>query len=176
MIRYGYAKIETPKEVALVLHRKELLHDIEQYAYVEADTMPTDDEHAKHQLFDINQDGNSELIARTLNIAYNECVEMLYPYTKQEVWDDIMIDNAHCAPSAYNINMLVPDAFSGTTIALLQSLIHRYMVARVMYEWCGIVKPTSMEYWVSLATQAKEQARSALMARRKRLRRKQSLF
>lgn len=164
------------KEVAITLYRKELLYDIESYAYVEADTMATEDEHQKHQLFDIAQSGNEELITRTMNLAYTECVEWLYPFTKREVYDESMLCNAPCAPQVYNVNMVIPDGFSATTIGLLKNLIHRYIVARVMWEWCGIVKPEKVEYWLSLATQAKEQAKTSLMSRRTKVRKKQSPF
>ncbi len=169
-------KKEPDKDVTITLLRKELLYDIENYAYVEADIMKVEDEHDKHQLFDVGQDGNIDLVTRVLNLAYTECVEWLYPYTKREVADDAMLCNAPCVPEAYNIDMTVPDSFSATTMGLLKNLIHRYFVARVLWEWCGIVKPTSAEHWAGVAMQAKEQAKSALISRRTRLRRKQSIF
>ena len=167
---------ESTKEIDIIFFRKELLYDIEQYAYVEADTIVTDDEHQKHQMFDIAQSGNEDLVNRTMCLAHSECVEWLYPYTKQEVSDDSMSCNAPCAPQVYPIHLVVPDSFSATTMGLLKNLIHRYIVARVMWEWCGIVKPEKVEYWLGIATQAKEQAKSALMSRRTRLRRRQSIF
>lgn len=168
--------IGTNREVTISLYRKELLYDIEQYAYVEADTMVTDVEHLKHQMFDIAQEGNIDLISRTMALAYTECIEWLYPFTKQEVYDESMLCNRQCPPEVYPINMIVPEDFSVTTINLLKNLIHRYIVARVMWEWCGIVKPINVEHWISLAKQAKEQAKTSLVSRRRRLRKKQSPF
>ena len=71
------------KTVTLTFKRSALIYDIENYAFVEGDVMHSDNEHAKHQVFDIAQDGNVDRVTRMLNLAYSECVEIMYPYTKE---------------------------------------------------------------------------------------------
>lgn len=72
------------KVVSLEFSRKALIYDISNCAYVEGDVMPADDEHSKHQVFDIAEDGNIDRVTRILDLAHAECVEMMYPYTKVE--------------------------------------------------------------------------------------------
>lgn len=75
------------KAFILSFRRPELLYDIANCSYIEGDTMATEDEHAKHLVFDVVQDGNSDRVSRVLNLAHTECVELLYPYTKEELPD-----------------------------------------------------------------------------------------
>ena len=167
---------EAKYNVTLEFKRSEILYDIENYAYVEADIMKTEDEHDKHQLFDVGQDGNVDLVTRVLSLAHRECVEMLYPYTKSEPVDGTVLDDTLESPEVYIVEMSLPGQFSHTTVKLLKQLIHKYIVCRVMSEWVGITKPTSAEYWFGLLEQTKERIKTALMSRRTRLRRRQSIF
>ena len=52
------------KAVTLVFKREELLYDAENYSFVEGDIMQAEDEHARHQVFDIGQDGNVDRVTR----------------------------------------------------------------------------------------------------------------
>ena len=54
------------KAVTLVFKREELLYDAENYSFVEGDIMQAEDEHARHQVFDIGQDGNVDRVTRIL--------------------------------------------------------------------------------------------------------------
>ncbi len=60
------------KLVFLIFHRKELLYDIENNAYIQGDIMDKGDEHRRHQVIDIGQDGNVDRVTRILNLAYQE--------------------------------------------------------------------------------------------------------
>lgn len=64
------------KAVTLVFKREELLYDAENYSFVEGDIMQAEDEHARHQVFDIGQDGNVDRVTRILNLVHSECVEI----------------------------------------------------------------------------------------------------
>lgn len=75
------------KAVTLTFKRTELLYDAENYSFVEGDIMKADDEHARHQVFDIAAKGNIDRVTRVLNLAHAECVEMLFPYSKEEIPD-----------------------------------------------------------------------------------------
>ena len=63
----------------------------ENYSFVEGDIMQAEDEHARHQVFDIGQDGNVDRVTRILNLVHSECVEMLFPYTKEAVREEKLL-------------------------------------------------------------------------------------
>lgn len=164
------------KIVALTFARKELLYDIENYAFVEGDVMRTDNEHAKHQVFDIAQDGNIDRVNRVLDLAHAECVEMLYPYTKEPCDGEEVQDNELTVKEQYEISMLVPDDFSKSTVSLITKLLHEYMVCRVLADWMSITNPSSQSNWQSKLDSIEEQIRNHLNARCGRVRRAQTPF
>lgn len=65
--------------------RDELLYDIKNVAYVVADTLKTEDEHDRHQVFDIGEDGNVDRVTRVMNLSFAEVVEWLQRFTRLEV-------------------------------------------------------------------------------------------
>lgn len=160
----------------LIFLREELLLDIENYTFVTGDIMPVEDEHLKHQVFDVAQDGNDELATRVLNLAHAECVESLYPYTKTPCIQDEELDDKLVVPEQYEIELSLPVQFSRTTVLLLRELIHDYFVCRVLVEWLGITCPTAQPFWRERLEQLKERMKIALLGRRKPLRRGQSMF
>lgn len=159
------------KIATLTFKREELLYDIGSYAYVEGDVMRTDDDHSRHQVIDITQDGNVDLVTRTLNLVHSECVEMMYPYTKipcekEESRDDQLQD-----ASEYTIRLLVPDDFSKTTVTLLSNLVHEYMVCRVLADWMKLTNPQSTADWQGKSEELSNKIRCCLNARCGRVRR-----
>ncbi len=170
-------KQEQAKPVTLLFKRAELLYDAENYSYVEGDIMKTDNEHARHQVFDIGQEGNIDRVTRVLNLAHSECVEMLYPYTKEDVPDkQEPLNDMLIAPEQYVIELLLPDGFSITTVRLLEHLIHEYFVCRVLADWMSITNPGSQRNWEDKLANIKSRVQSTLMSRRGRMRRKLKPF
>ena len=164
------------KIVELTFTRQNLLYDIENYAFVEGDVMRTDNEHAKHQVFDIAQDGNIDRVNRILDLAHAECVEMMYPYTKEPCDSEGVQDNSLSVKEQYQISMLVPDDFSKSTVSLITKLVHEYMVCRVLADWMSITNPSSQSNWQSKLDSIEEQIRNHLNARCGRVRRAQTPF
>ena len=164
------------KIVELTFTRQNLLYDIENYAFVEGDVMRTDNEHAKHQVFDIAQDGNIDRVNRILDLAHAECVEMMYPYTKEPCDSEEVQDNSLSVKELYQISMLVPDDFSKSTVSLITKLVHEYMVCRVLADWMSITNPSSQSNWQSKLDSIEEQIRNHLNARCGRVRRAQTPF
>lgn len=162
------------KTVKLVLKRKELLYDIGNYAFVEGDVMPAKEEHERHQVMDVAQAGNVDLVTRTLNLAHSEVVEILYPYTKQEVEDGEVFDDELEEFEVYEIEMKIPENFSRTSLNHLRNLVHDYMVARVLYEWMKVTNLEnrhSAENWEEKIEQLKVKMKTTILWRRKPLRR-----
>lgn len=166
-------KRERTKEVLLVFKRAELLYDAENYSYVEGDIMKEDDEHARHQVIDIGQEGNVDRVTRVLNLAHAECVEMLFPYTKTEIPDNLWrLNDILNAPDAYRIVLKLPESFSVTTVKLLEHLIHEYLVCRVLADWMSITNPRSMANWEMKLNSIREKIQTSLVSRTGKVRRK----
>lgn len=166
---------EPDVKTTLVFYRDELLYDIETYAFVEGDVMPSDF-HGVHQVFDIAQEGNEDMVTRMFNLAYAECQEALHPYTKQPCVADETLDDTLETPERYDIGLTLPSTFSRTTTALLKELIHNYFVCRVICEWLGMLYPESRPYWENRLEDIKNRMKATITSGRRRLRIRQSLF
>ena len=165
------------KTATLTFKRTELLYDAENYSFVEGDIMKADDEHARHQVFDIAAEGNIDRVTRVLNLAHAECVEMLFPYTKSEIPDtQTALDDVLTAPEAYDIVLNLPMGFSMTTVQLLKHLIHEYLVCRVLADWMSITNPGSQGNWEEKFTSLKTKIQTAVMSRTGTVRRKLKPF
>ena len=174
---YCCGKEQKQKEARLAFKRAELIYDASNYSFVEADIMPEGDECRRHQVFDIGQAGNVDRVTRVLNTAYAECVEMLYPYTKEEIPEEQeALDDVLKEPETYEIELTLPETFSLTTLRLLEELIHEYLVCRVLADWMSITNPESEANWQRKFTTLREKIRTALVSRTKMTRRKLSPF
>ncbi|UWG05589.1 MAG: hypothetical protein [Bacteriophage sp.] len=163
--------------VMLSFKREELLYDAANYSYVEGDIMKAEVEHARHQVFDIVQDGNVDRVTRVLNLAHSECVEMLFPYTKNEVESDgCALNDILTEPESYDIILSLPKCFSMTTVRLLKDLIHEYLVCRVLEDWMSITNPSSQRNWEEKLESLKTKIKTSLVARRGKVRRKLKPF
>lgn len=165
------------KTILLTFKRSEVIYDAENYSFVEGDIMKTDDEHARHQVFDIGQSGNIDRVTRILNLAHTECVEMLFPYTKEEIPDDQnALDDILSAPEEYSIVLNLPEGFSLSTVKLLSNLIHEYLVCRVLADWMSITNPSSQAKWEEKLEDVKAKIQTSLVSRIRKVRRKLKPF
>lgn len=164
------------KTVTLTFKREALLYDIENCAYIEGDVMPEVTAHNRHQTIDIAQDGNVDRVTRILDQAFAECVEFMYPYTKEACEKVELRDNVLSEAAEYIVNLYVDDDFSQTTVNLISKLIHEYMICRVLSEWLSITYPASQAKWEVKAEGIKDQIRTRLNARCGRVRRTQTPF
>lgn len=170
---YNKDPSEQKRTATLRFKRAELLYDVSNYAYVEADILPEDAEHSKHQVFDITQEGNVDRVTRVLNLAISECVEALYPYAKYEIPDSgAELDDILTNPEEYVIKLSLPETFSMTTVQLLENLIHELLVCRVLADWLSITLPQSADRWRMKAEEAKGKLQTSLVSRLKGIRRK----
>ena len=173
---YGGGQPQT-KTVLLTFKRSEVIYDAENYSFVEGDIMKTDDEHARHQVFDIGQSGNIDRVTRILNLAHTECVEMLFPYTKEEIPDEQeALNDILAAPEEYHIELTLPEGFSISTVKLLTNLIHEYLVCRVLSDWMSITNPGSKAHWEEKFENIKYKIQTSLVSRTGKVRRKLKPF
>ena len=165
------------KTVTLTFKRSELIYDAENYSFVEGDIMKTDDAHVRHQVFDIGQKGNIDRVTRVLNLAHAECVEMLYPYTKEEIPDEQeVLDDVLIVPEEYNLTLTLPIGFSLSTVKLLKHLIHEYMVCKVLADWMSITNPGSQANWEDKVQNVRIKIQTSLVSRKGKIRRKLKPF
>lgn len=135
------------KTVTLTFKRVEVLDDLKQNSYVAGDIMPGEDEHRKHQVFDIAEDGNVDRVTRILNLTMAEVRELLYPYTKSAVEEGDSRVNDLAVVEQYNITMTVPESFSKTTLSYLELLIHELITDRIMFDWLTQTYPEAAKVW-----------------------------
>ena len=166
----------TNSKVDLVFYRRELLDDIRQYGFIEADIMDDSVGHSKHQVFDITEDGNIERATRVLSLAFSKCVEILYPYTMQAVEETETYDDTYKEDVEYTIHMEVPEDYSKTTCELLEKYIHEYLTCFVLADWLSINKPEAAQNWAIKAENAKDGIRGAKTKFIKKVRRGHSPF
>lgn len=172
-----YYKKPVFKKQNLIYKRKDLLYSIENYSFVEGDVLVTDSYNAHHQVFDITQQGNIDIVNRTLSLAHAEVTELLYPYTKEEIDDEQEdIISTIEEPEEYKIELLLPEGFSKTTVLLLEKHIHDYLVSRVLAHWYSIVNPASKDVWELKLHEIKDSIRTTLLSRRKNATIKPSVF
>lgn len=174
---YCCGKEEKKIAAKLTFWRAELLYDAGNYSYVEGDIIQEGDECRRHQVFDIAQEGNVDRVTRVLNAAHAECVEMLYPYTKEEIPDgQEPLDDRLREPESYGIDLSLPEGFSMTTLRMLEELLHEYLVCRVVADWMSITNPGSEAKWERKFSALRDKIRSSLLGRRGRTRRKLKPF
>lgn len=149
----GKSQAEEKRTVRLKFLRSELLYDIKNNAYIEADVMGEDMQHAQHVLTDIGEEGNVDRVNRILAVVYDAVIEMLYPYTKRATVDE-EIDDRLFAPEEFVVELHVPASMSRTTMHLLSKLIHEYMVYRVVSDWLSITNPNAADNWSAKAEAA----------------------
>lgn len=155
----------------MVFKRSELLYDIKNCAYIEGSVMETDSAHIRHTVQDVGEDGNVDRVTRILNLTVCKCREMLYPYTKRELYSKELIDKLH-EPESYGIILDLPGDFSQTTLSLLEELVHEYLVCKALSDWMSITNPGKAEVWEAKAEDAKSTIRTNLHNRLGKVRRK----
>ena len=152
--------------VRLKLLRNQLLYDIKNYAYVEADVMGEEKQHAQHVLAEIGEEGNVDRVSRILAVVHTAVIEMLFPYTKTEPIEE-EIDNCLHAPEEYVVELSVPNTMSRTTMHHLSKLIHEFMVYCVLADWLSITNPQAAANWSGKAEAIKEEIEEVKNLRRK---------
>lgn len=181
MIQYHSTNITDPKaekrNVTLIFYRDQLLYDAKNYAYIEGDVMGEGAEHSRHMLIDIAESGNVDRANRVMPLCIKICRELLYPYTKSEIPETIEnLNDVIEEPAVYNIELSLPMEFSRTTLELLESLIHEFIVYNILAEWMLLVNPDGASKWLAKAEAAKQRIKGALNVRRAHLHRPMKPF
>ena len=137
----------------LTFSRDQLLYDIKNYCYIEGHVMETENNHQRHTVQDVGDEGNVDRVTRVLDLNVAKCREMLYPYIKHPIHRPELDDRLKEKPS-YGMVLKLPENFSQTTLNLLEQLIHEYLVCRTVADWMSITNPAKVETWAIKAQEA----------------------
>lgn len=164
-------------EAVLEFTRKSLLYDIGNYLYIEGSAMDRGtDVHNRHLVQDGTEEGNSDRITRVLNLAHARAVEMLYPYSKQEVTEPYRTECCLPEPNVYEILMRVPETFSQTTLDYLEKLVREWLVATAVSDWLSLTLTPRKAVWDEKISELESEIRSIINLRRSRLTRRMHPF
>lgn len=168
-------------KVMIELVKKELIYDIKNTAFSFADSYASQKDMDAKQLknvFDVSEEGNRDKLARILDSAVEDCREMLFRFTKVEMYCGGFDSNewAECIGSptneeeAYYLALRMPKGFSSTSVHTMTVYIHDYIVNQALYEWLMVVYPEGADRFWALAEEKKEKIkyasnRSAVRAR-----------
>ena len=159
----------------LKFQRSQLLYDVKNYAYIEGSVMETDNNHNRHMVQDVGEEGNVDRVTRVLSLTVAKCKELLYPYTKHNIHRAVLDDKLR-EPGVYGIVLQVPTDFSQTTLNLLEKLVHEYLVCEAVADWMSITNPAKMETWKSKAEDDVSEIRVNINTRISRTRRRMHPF
>lgn len=136
------------KNIKIIISKEALFDDIRSIAYTEGEIILSETGVERRELQDIVEDGNRGRVLRLLNMAYSECLEVLYPYTKKAVENDCSANsNIDDNIEEYVYSLSFDDDFSDTTHDILTRYIHEYMLGRALSEMISIVNPKQAAKW-----------------------------
>lgn len=162
---------EYVKRIEIRFLRDELLYDIAQMGFIEADVMRTEDEHQKHPTADVIEDGNRDMITRSLTKAFAEVRHALYPFTEEASEEGDWLDDSLTEPDEYVLYMKVPEGFAMSTHALLMNLVHDFLVSRTLSEYLMMTYPEKQGAYYQRSELALQKINGALVNRMTRVRR-----
>lgn len=167
---------ENGTQVAVLLFKRDqLLYDVKNYAYIEGSVMDTESKHNRHMVQDVGEEGNVDRVTRVFDLTVAKCKELLFPYTKHNIHHSVLDDKLR-EPGVYGIVLQVTMNFSQTTLALLEKLVHEYLVCEAVADWMSITNPAKMEIWKSKAEDAVSEIRMNVNTRISRTRRRMHPF
>lgn len=157
------------RKIVIDLLKGEIVYDVRNTAYIYADTINVDDPHRKHNIYDIGEEGNRDKLARIMDVAVEDCREMLYRFTKtclerigydSNEWEEC-VGSPENDEEGYSLTLLVPSNFSDTSVHTIGVYVHNYVVNRIMYQWLMLVYPEGAESFAVLAAELESKIRDA---------------
>lgn len=144
------------KKVDLVFDMSELTYDMKNYAYIEGEKLGDENPKMKNLVQGICDDGNVDRVKRTIDMAFNRCVETLFPYTKAELTGNMLSSNFIDAKDKYLIGMYVRPAMSKTSFNVMKGGIHEYVVCSAVGDWLSTLGIETAAMWLEKAAVAME--------------------
>lgn len=175
------SKPELSVKVNFSIKSEALIYDIENTSFVVGNVISDDEQPMKHQLIDVAQEGNIDILLRALDLAYSECQNFLFPYVKTtasdvDLGDNMLEDEDEGKVREFAFELQVPSSFSHTTAIYVKKLVHEYMKCRALAEWMSLAYPQAQPSWEIKAEDAKSKLREVLNFRCGKVRRKMHPF
>lgn len=147
------------RTVTLSCGRKELLYEIRQICYVGGDVVQEDAQDARHQMQDVTEDGNVDLITRQMDLIHAEVCDLMCNDNGEYVEDGHSEDDLMRETDRYEVTMTVEEGTRVSAVRLLGQLYHQLMVGRAVAWWFTLVHPDANKaaLWTQEA-QVKENA------------------
>lgn len=161
--------------VQLDFRKDELLYAIGTLAYNEAEAAQLPDE-TKHKVKDVQEDGNVDRIVKVIDLAFAQCVEALYPQTKECIEPITWIGNEANPNGVWTLPAYAPCDMSITTVRALKEHINEYLTARAMEDWMGVWVPAAARKYAEKAEVMMGEIHEAINRRVRRVRRTLSTF
>lgn len=116
-----------------------------------------------HLVKDVLDDGNRELVERSIARHFSECVNMLHPFAKC-VAGSLRDDNRLAEVAAYEMALDLDRQRSDTSIIHLKNCVHDYIVCLTATEWLTMAMPDakSLPALEAKAAELREQIATAL--------------
>lgn len=129
------------KNFTVVLHRAELISDIEAQAFIIGDMLPEEQQHTKHLIQDICQPPSLDRTTRMLTVAFHECVAILGSFVKDAAVSEKGSD-AFVEKQQYAISLSFPDTITESALVALPNLLHEFILWKVLADWTSQILPT----------------------------------
>lgn len=157
--------------VRLDLFRKELLYDIANCGYMYGSTIGDDGVKVRDVVQGITDEGNVDMVTRLLDLGFAQMNELLYPFTK-EAAESGSADDTLKETEKYQMKLELPEGVSKTSVALMITLAHDFLVNFVLARYFGLLgMDKSASYHMMMANVSADDLRSAALRQSAKLRR-----
>ncbi len=136
----------TPRttRVTIRLKMENLLYDIAQAGFLSAEAVASrlqDNQHVKHRMKDIAEDGNIDIVIRELDNAYSHSMLQLSQFAPPSPREEIitMTDDYNDYRESYDYTILINYEHARFLAERLTSLLHDYLVSSAICRYISVV-------------------------------------
>ena len=161
-------------EVTIRLSRGRIIYNLSNNAYVVGDQLVPG--HRRHQVQDVVEGQNLDLVERVLWRAYCHVRKIFEPYLldcgQPPVEGDAAVLPPHQEPGDYVFHLGIPGTMPKATADYWAILADEYITSTAMCEWLEIVSPEQAPAWRQKAEHACQQLGESLHVIRHRVRKR----
>lgn len=117
-----------------------------------------------HDVEDVLDDGNRELIMNTMSRLMYEAMNILYPFCKTPI-EKTCLEDEEGEPEAYVVVLDFPYERSATEVEEVKACIHGYVTYKCAAEWLALTLPDTKQWEIceQRAQDIREQLTTALV-------------
>lgn len=155
------------KRIELNYITEELLVDISGRCWLAADAAETGGMKDVHNMRDVVDDGNREIILNIMSRVMYESMNILYPFCKTPIKTlrkTVSDDNRTEEAEVYVITLNFPYERSETEVQEMKRCIHDYVVYKCFAEWLALTMPESQwQVWEQKAQEVRDRLTTVLV-------------